>query len=275
MSKSKISNMEKVTAEELNSQLYDVVVPDWIGEVDFYRELIAHSPLAKTHGVLEIACGTGRITLRFAKDGINITGLDISTEMLDVAQKKSIGIPNVNWALDDMRTFELETKFGWVIMPGHSFQFMTTPDDQVKCLEQIEKHLVTDGFAVIHVDNQNISWLADLIGKRESAHEIGGILKHPVTGEKFRQSCLWSYEPSTQTATCQNDWDQIDESGSVVETWKREPMRFHCLFRSEMEHLLRRVGFSIEAVYGDFFKSNLTYESPQMIWIAKKKANNT
>lgn len=157
--------MERLTAEELNAQLYDVSVPDWKGEVDFYRELIAHSPLVKTHGVLEIACGTGRITLRLAKDGINITGLDISPESLEVAREKSAGIPNVNWVLSDMRTFEIGTKFGCVIIPGHSFQFMTTPDDQVKCLEQIKKHLVIDGLVVIHLDHQNIGWLADLIGR--------------------------------------------------------------------------------------------------------------
>ncbi len=265
--------MEEITAEELNAQLYDESVPDWKGEVDFYRELIAQSPLAKTYGVLEIACGTGRITLQLAKDGINITGLDIAPEMLGMAEEKSVGLPNVNWILSDMRTFEIGAMFGCVIIPGHSFQFMTTPDDQVKCLEQIKKHLVTDGLAVIHLDHQNIGWLADLIGKRESAYEIGSILTDSATGEKFRQSCLWTYEPSTQTATCQNDWDKVDERGAVIRTWKRESMRFHCVFRFEMEHLLKRVGFSVEATYGDFLKSELTDESANMIWVARKKAD--
>ena len=39
--------MEKVTAEELYAKLYDFVVPDWEGEVDFYRELMADSSLVK------------------------------------------------------------------------------------------------------------------------------------------------------------------------------------------------------------------------------------
>ena len=261
--------MEKLTPEELNAQLYDYVVPDWEGEVDFYRELMANSPLVNTDGVLEVACGTGRITLKLAKHGINITGLDLSSEMLEVARKKSIGMSNVNWDLDDMRTFEVGKKFGCVIMPGHSFLFMNTPDDQVKCLGQIKKHLVKNGMVVLHLDNQNISWHADLIGKRESACETGSIKTHPVTGERFRSSSVWSYEPSTQTATCENKWEQLDENGNIIETWSREPMRFHCIFRFETEHLLRRVGYWVEAVYGDFFKRDLTYESPQMIWIAR------
>ena len=40
--------MEKLTPEELNAQLYDYVVPDWEGEVDSYRELMANSPLVNT-----------------------------------------------------------------------------------------------------------------------------------------------------------------------------------------------------------------------------------
>ena len=98
--------MKKITPEELYAKLYDIEVPDWEGEVDFYRELMAHSPLVKSYGVLEIACGTGRITLQLAKDGINITGLDLSPEMMDVAQKKSVGMSNVNWVVGDMRTFD-------------------------------------------------------------------------------------------------------------------------------------------------------------------------
>ena len=265
--------MEKITAEKLNAKLYDFAVPDWEGEVDFYRELVAHSPLVKTHGVLEVACGTGRITLRLAKDGIKITGVDISPEMLDIAREKSAGTPDVNWVLGDMRTFEIGKKFGCVIMPGHSFQHMTTPDDQVKCLEQIKKHLVSDGVVVLHLNNDDISWLADLIGKRESSYHEGKIITYPDTGEKFRKSVLWSYEPSTQTATSERDWEQIDASGKVIETWKSSSLQFHCMFKFEMEHLLRRVGFCIEAAYGDFFKHDLIYKSPSMIWIAKNKAN--
>jgi hypothetical protein len=48
-----------------------------------------------------------------------------------------------------------------------------------------------------------------------------------------------------------------------------EPVRLHCAFRFEMEHLLPRLGFQIEAVYGDFFGSPLADDSGQMIWVAR------
>jgi len=263
--------MEKITAKEIYAQFYDVRVPDWEGEVDFYREVIGHSSL-KTYGVLEIACGTGRIAMRLARDGIEITGLDVSPELLEVAQQKSVNIPNVEWVLDDMRTFEIGKKFGFVISPGHSFQFMTTPDEQAACLEHIKRHLVPDGLVVIHLDHQDFNWLAELLNQKEPVFEKSDILIHPITGRRFRTSFGWAFEPATQTATVKTNWEEIDENGNIIQLWEMEPRRLHCVFPFEMEHLLRRVGFYVEAIYGDFFKNELASESEQMVWLARNTA---
>ena len=207
--------MEKISAKELYAQLYDVRVPDWDGEINFYKELIDYSPL-KVQGVLEVACGTGRITLQLAKNGIGVTGIDISPEMLKIAREKSIGLSNVNWLLGDLRDFEIGKKFGFVISPGHSFQFMTTPDEQVMCLEQIRRHLVPDGLSVIHIDYQDLNWLADLINQKEPVYEKSNILIHPTTKEKFRPSFAWEFESSTQTATVTAIYEQVNENGDVI-----------------------------------------------------------
>ncbi len=262
--------MSDTTAEYLEAQFYDAAVPDWEGEIDFYRGLISRSPLIQQHGMLEIACGTGRVTMQLAKEGVHITGLDLTPEMLEVARPKSADMPNVHWVQADMRTFELDRQFGCVISPGHSFLFMNTPDDQFNCLAQVKKHLVDGGLVVLHLDFPDVTWYTDLMGKREYAREMGKIRTHPVTGERYRWSNEWFYEPLTQTATCVDKWEHFDENGNVISTRIREPKRFHCLFKSETEHLLRRVGFEIEAVYGDFLKNELTASSPQMIWLARK-----
>jgi hypothetical protein len=175
----------------------------------------------------------------------------------------------VQWVQGDMRSFELETYYGCVIIPAHSFHFMITTDDQVRCLVQIKKHLVPGGKVIIHLDPPESEWLADLIGKREVAGETFPIMTHPVSGEKIRQSTEWSYEPSTQTYTCQNDWHRVDESGSILQTWKRPAMHFHCIFPFEMEHLLKRVGFAFEAIYGDFSLNSFENKSPHWIWVVR------
>lgn len=262
--------MQTITTENLYAQLYDAWVNDWEGEVDFYKDLLGHSSL-KSDGVLEIACGTGRMTMRLAEQGIDITGFDLSPELLEIARGKSLGMSNVHWFVGDMRTFEIGRQFGFAISPGHSFQFMTTPEDQVKCLEQIKHHLIPDGILVLHIDRQDFGWIAGLLKNEKPIYRKSDVIMHPTTNQKFIRSWGWSFESVTQTATVQVNWEEIDENGDVLQIWKMEPRQLHCIFPFEMEHLLRRVGFSVEAVYGDFFKSEMTSQSGQMIWVARNK----
>ena len=141
---------------EFYARTYDESVPDWPGEMDFYQEMAGE---VKRHGgkVLEIACGTGRVAIRLAQNGVNVVGLDLSTKMLEVAQQKSGGLENIRWVQGGMRSFELGEAFDLVIIPGHSFQNLNTSQDQVACLECIQRHLSPGGFLVVHLDQQSNS----------------------------------------------------------------------------------------------------------------------
>ena len=258
----------KATTQELYAQLYDVAVSDWPGEIDFYRELLRM--INSEHvNMLEIACGTGRVSRQLVSTGAKITGLDLSPELLNIARGKSAGIQNIHWISGDMRSFNLGQKFNLVIIPGHSFQFMLTPMDQVRCMDCIKQHLDPDGVLVIHLDHQDVNWLGSLPRQATGTYSEWRELKHPLTGHTIRTANEWTYEPATQTATVTTVWAEIGLGGVVVQRWQREPMPLHCVFRFEMEHLLMRAGYAIEAVYGDFFKSALTDESEQMIWVAR------
>jgi SAM-dependent methyltransferase len=259
----------KPTTQELYAQLYDTAVPDWPGEIDFYCQM-AQSSKVTSGGVLEIACGTGRVARQLAKSGVDVTGLDLSPELLGVAREKSTGVQNTHWVIGDMRSFDLGQTFGLAIIPGHSFQFMLTPDDQVSCLECIKRHLSPDGILVVHLDHQDVNWLGSLPRQATGTFSEWRELKHPSTGRRIRTASEWVFEPSTQTATVTTVWEEVGPGDVAVQRWQREPMSLHCVFRFEMEHLLKRTGYKIKAVYGDFYKEALTDESDQMIWVAKK-----
>jgi SAM-dependent methyltransferase len=260
--------MDELSAEAVYAQVYDLYVHDWPGEIAFYRWLIGASDL-QDQGVLEIACGTGRVTLQLAATGFEMTGFDLSAELLAVARAKSAGWANVDWVQGDMRGFDLGRKFGWVIVPGHSYQFMVTPDEQVTCLENIRRHLVPGGGLVLHLDYQDYGWLAGLLEPGERPMQKRNVLHDPATGEMFRQAYRWSFERATQTATVEVDWEQLNPEGQVLRIWRMEPKRLHCAFPSEIEHALKRAGFVVEAVYGDFFENPLSETAEQMIWVAR------
>ena len=255
-----------LTNEQLSAQLYDDAIQDWPGEIDFYRQLV-QATLSKS--VLEVACGTGRILLRLADDDIQVTGIDMSSAMLEVARAKAVGKSNIALLEGDMKSFDLNQTFQLAIVPGHSFQFMLTPDDQVACLESIKQHLAPNGTLVVHLAHDPIDWLGDLYKDQGGVFAFESEVPHPTNGNRIRISKAWSYDPTTQTNSAVTRQEELDENGAIISRSDSQPTALHSVFRFEMEHLLRRVGFIIEHVYGDFFRQPLTNDSDDMIWVAK------
>lgn len=202
--------MPKLTAQQLYAQLYDLRVHDWPGELDFYRDFLAQHN-ASQNGVLEIACGTGRVTVPLADAGFQVTGFDLSPELLEIARGKTKGQSNPTWFEANMRTFELDRKFGIVLSPGHSFQFMNTPEEQVQCLEQVKRHLIPGGWLILHLDHQDLRWLADLLEDKSLEFSRGPTLEHPHTHKKYRYCHYWQFQPATQTATVASKWEEVNK----------------------------------------------------------------
>ena len=66
---------------EFYAETYDASVPDWPGEIDFYRAMGAEVK-SKGQSLLEVACGTGRVGILLANEGVNVVGLEMSSKML-------------------------------------------------------------------------------------------------------------------------------------------------------------------------------------------------
>ena len=257
-------------ALDLNVELYDLYVGDWPDEMDFY-----HTAAAQAHGrgdaVLEVACGTGRVAIRLAEAGVQVTGLDHSPAMLSVARSKSSAMSNMHWVQADMREFALDAQFGLVIIPGHAFQNIHTADDQLACLTCIRRHLTPGGVLIVHLDHQDLDWLGEIGQQPFRTVRQGDKLIHPDTGQICRKSYAWAYERATQTAILRKAWEVLDDGDAVLERYDNEPVRLHCVFRQEMEHLARRAGFEIDAIHGDFSGHDLLDDSEEMIWVLKNR----
>jgi len=153
--------------------------------------------------------------VRLAQDSLSVIGIDFSAAMLDVAREKSVGISNARWVEGDMKSFELDETFGLVIIPGYSFQFMLTPEDQIPRLECIKRHFAPSVMIVVHLDHQNLSWLEDLCKEKGGVFEMVEELMHPKTGCLIRTSRAWSYKPSMQTTSAVTVWEEISTAGDA------------------------------------------------------------
>ncbi len=264
------SSPTKQIAREFYAQTYDASVPDWPGEIDFYRDLAAEATRSGRK-VLEIACGTGRVATRLAQAGAAVVGLDLSQEMLAIARQKSVRTGDIRWVEADMRSFDLGETFGLALIPGNAFQNLNASQDQAACLDCIQRHLEPGGKLVVHLDPPDIPWLASLCGEKGGVFEPAGQFRHPGTGRLVRTLQAWTYEPWTQTAIERTVWEELDETGEVIQRVEMGPVRLHCLYRFEMEHLLARTGFEVEALFGNFFRQEFTGKSSDMIWVARRR----
>jgi len=118
---------------------------DLMRDVPFYLELARE---AAVHGqrVLELGCGTGRVTIPIAQAGIEVVGLDSAPAMLEVARHKAAAARiNVQWVTADMTGFSLKQHFGLIIIPFRSFLHLLTDAEQLACLRCVYEHLSLGG----------------------------------------------------------------------------------------------------------------------------------
>ena len=225
---------------------------------------------------MEVGCGTGRISLRLAQEGISVVGLDFSPAMLEVARKKSYGISNVRWVVGDMQAFNLGKCFDLILIPGHSFQFMLTPTEQEACLTCISRHLTTSGKLVIHINNDDPVWLASLVQGQPTDFNLAGEYYFETDNEYVRKWTAWGYEPSTRIASAITVWEVLGDDYVVKERRESDKKDLHCFSHSEMEQLLVSTNFQLDKLYGDFNKQEFKeMNSENMIWVVKKAiANN-
>jgi ubiquinone/menaquinone biosynthesis C-methylase UbiE len=260
--------MTQLYQDEL-AQLYDVAVPDWPGEIDFYRQLIQQVPLEQ-RSVLEIACGTGRVTVQLAGADVSITGIDLSDEMLAIARSKSTALSNVRWILADMRSFELPETFGLAIVPAYSFQLLLTAADQAACLRQIARHLSSGACLALHLEHHDPEWLASLPTDDFTPFEASGETIHPISGQRIRVSYAWAYNPESRSVSVTIRYEIIEDSGRIAPCTDRGPLSMHCTSPSELQDQLSAAGFDTESIVGDFRNQPYDSNSDEIIWIARR-----
>lgn len=126
---------------------YDLDLQGYDDDVALYRLLAKRS----TGSVLELGCGTGRISLALADDGHDVVGVDMSDGMLEVAKRHTCA-DKVRWIHGDMRALDLDREFDLVLVPLGGLQHMEEIDDLVATMVAIERHLAPGGVAVVDVE---------------------------------------------------------------------------------------------------------------------------
>ena len=248
------------------AEVYDCQVSDSARTADVPLWLA----LAEESGgpVLELGCGTGRVTIPLARAGRDVTGLDMSPNMLAIARRKleqeSTEVrERIRFVEGDMRDFSLDQRFGSIIVPFSAFQVLLERDDQKRCLACCARHLKPRGRLAIDVFHPRLSRLAAEGSVEEEPHEFPG-----PEGATVKWSGHTDYDIANQRLRSRWRYECVTAQGEV--TTRKHLLELHYFFRFEMEWMLEACGFAVEALYGDFDRSEFTAESGEMIFVARK-----
>jgi SAM-dependent methyltransferase len=219
--------------------------------------------------ILELASGTGRVLIPIARTGKTIVGVEHSRKMLDRCREKVAAEPSAvrdRIALydADMRDFALADRFALAIMPFRPMQHLTSIDDQLSCLDAVRRHLRPGGRLIFDVFNPDLARIA-AASTVEFDDTPDTLLPN---GSSFRRSGrLVAAHRLAQVSDLELIYYVTSPSGVTDRRVHSFQLRWY--LPVELEHLLARAGFTIEAMYGGFDRSTLTDASPEIIVVAR------
>ena len=229
-----------------SARFYDLFASE--NDVQYYKELGL-----KCGSALEIGVGTARVALELARAGVEVWGIDNSPQMLKEAKKKlqkeSENVQSrVRLFESDMRSFSLDRTFPLAYIPSSTIQHCAMQEDQISCLKAINKHLSKNGLLAFNLilPSSTYNNCVRFIGKATDGNStvMRFISYHPNWQEQLLEVLLLFevYKSGVMTK-------RICDASTIAMIGKQEMLR-----------LLKKTGFRVEKVYGDYNKSEKTVD---------------
>lgn len=206
-------------------------------ELDFYL-----SYAEKGQKILEPMCGSGRFFVPFAERGYDISGVDLSEEMLERLKRK---VPGAKAARADLTGYDPGEKFDYIFIPSGSISLLTDPAVCKKALRRLRELTAEGGKLVFAVEALGCRCPDDAEYRLSASAKTGEGLDLLLKTRNY-------YEEQSQTQFSPGIYE-LYRNGELL---RREYMDFQThLYRfGEMEAILREVGFSSVVTYASFQK---------------------
>nr|WP_315969833.1 class I SAM-dependent methyltransferase [Bacillus testis] len=209
--------------------LYDKENESFISEMPFLIKWASK----KQGTIIDLACGTGRVTIPLAKNGYKLIGVDLHKGMLNEARKKSFNLDlQIDWIEQDCTMLDLNVKSNMIYSVGNSFQYFLTNEAQDRLLSSVNKHLDIDGVFIFGTRFPSVEELL-----QPQTEEYWRTYTDRDTQEKVDLYTISAYDSLKQIQhyTTIRKYKNIDD-----------------VFPKEMERILLVNGFEILHLYRDW-----------------------
>jgi SAM-dependent methyltransferase len=217
--------------------------------------------------MLELACGTGRLTLPLARLGVasEFVGLDASGAFLARAAERLDGLSCVRLVEGDMRSPGLEGEFDLVLVPFNSLAYLPTREDRLSCLRSIRALLAPGGRFGFDLVQPRYDFLAEAT---VTCPPLRVDADHPAPDHgivRFLRSYSDRYDAASQTLTSTNRYEIHYADGRVEH--RIGDLDWHIYFPEELELLLGMTGFEVRERFGGYTREPWSPSSPKYLWL--------
>ncbi|MGH2560489.1 MAG: class I SAM-dependent methyltransferase [Thermomicrobiales bacterium] len=256
---------DNATIYDLETGGYNLDLPYWIGLLEERRAAC----------VLDLACGTGRITLPLIEPGLaahscfQIVGLDISEPFLDRARDQALALPApsrsaVRFVQGDMAEFDLGEQFDLIVIGLNSLMYVYDHEDQISCLRAVQRHLTPGGWFAIDILTPSLSYLAE--AERTPAMRLELDLAAPDRGiTRFLRFATERYDAATQLDMTTYFYELYMADGQHERF--TDDLAWHMYFPRELELLMLHANMKPVAKYGNYDREPFSRRSKQMLWV--------
>ena len=250
--------------------MYDLIAPlydkingglNYSAWADFIQENVRrYGPDMPTELVLDLGCGTGRMTLELARRGYDMTGVDGSPEMLNVARAEAerAGLSDkMLWLLQDLTSFELYGTVELAVSCLDTVNHLTTGAELKRFLSLVHNYLVPDGL-----------FLFDINGKRKF-EEIYGDRSYVM--EENGAVCVWQNAYNERSRICDFYITLFEESADGRYERYDEVGAERMYTLRAMKKALTECGFEFIGAHSDFEFTEATDDSERIYITARCK----
>lgn len=243
-----------------DAAFYDAEFAERAHEVPFYvqRALDSGGP------VLELACGTGRLTLPIAAAGVPIVGVDLVPSMIELARAKAAA-QNLgeDFHVADMRALSLGRTFRLVFIATNALQHLHDAESLEAFFLRAGEHLEPGGQLIVDVFNPSVQKLARPITARH-AHKAfvlpdGRRVEVDVGSEYMSDRQLLHFDLRYY----------ID--GQLL---RSKDVHMRCIFPEELLALCRAGGFEPVERFGDYDQRPFRADSPKQLVVCKLRSSS-
>ena len=235
-----------------------------------YPDLDFYVSLARQFGsrVLELGCGTGRLTIPLAREGFSVTGVDIDSKMLAAAQKSGLHEATevqqrLSFVQQDICSMQLDCTYDIVLFPYHSIGHIAPGHQLRRLAAAVARHMSPQGACVISVLQPDEDLCRDQPGTLRHLEHFSG-----PSGEQVDCYETTVYTKNDRRLVFNWYYDFGDTSDLLHIT---NTLYLHS--GEEIAAAFAGSGLHIAELFGDFDASSYSCDSPELLQLYRRSSS--